>query len=137
MTSIPPREGGVRRPTSLADQLNAVVTEQIVIRPEITPETTALAQNEAIDIASGKLKRDENIRWHLHLGGIIAFWVGLVVGLLLVLVWAWHLAAPEGWQFLTIQQRFELQTIVLAVIGSSFVTTMAARWARTMDDDDR
>jgi hypothetical protein len=117
-------------------EAEAFASEGMEVRPEQEPPATAKAQKEAAAIAGGKLKRDENIRWHLHYGGVIMFWAFLAAGLALLFTWVYHIVAPQERHFLTAQQRFELQTLVLAALGSSFVTAMARRWSKTLSDDE-
>lgn len=122
------------RPDDEVDTSASPTTDQLVFAEEI-PSTTELARKEAVGIASGKLERDEAIRWHLHYGGVVVYWAFILAGVALLAAWVYHLVAPTKYHLLDMQQRFELQTIILSAIGSSFVTAVARKWVKTMDDD--
>jgi hypothetical protein len=96
--------------------------------PEQEPAPTEDAQKEALAISHGSLRRDESIRTHIHLAGLVLFWMFVFVMISLTLVWAWHLGAPERWRFLTSEQRQDLQMALLSAAGSSYITQVSKRW---------
>jgi hypothetical protein len=65
-----------------------------VVIPEEEPQPSKKAQKEAARIAEGNLRRDEAIRTHIHLAGLVVLWVLVAVLLILSLIWAWHMATP-------------------------------------------
>jgi len=99
------------------------------VEPEHEPaEATDAARKEAMDFSARNLRRDNSIRTHIHLGGLVVYWSFLSVGVALFLIWAWHLGAPDKLRFLTIEQRNDLQMVLLSAVGSSFVTEASRRW---------
>jgi hypothetical protein len=101
-----------------------------VLHPEAEPDATDRAQKEAARISEQNLRRDERIRNHIHLAGLIVFWVFVFVVVLicLSLILAWHIGAPESWRFLNVEQRDDLKMVLLSAVGSSFVTVLSKRW---------
>lgn len=123
-------------PTSVAAQTEAAaIASGGLVRPESETAPTARAQKEAIDISAGRLQRDESVRTHLHYAGLIALWVFFAVGLGILLVWTYHLVTPESKHFLSLSQRYELQTLLLSALGSSVVTAVGRKWLKAMDND--
>jgi hypothetical protein len=112
-------------------------TAKGIVKPEDEPKPTRRAETEAVKIADGTLQRTEQIRRHVHYGGLIAFWTLVVVGTSLTLVWAWHLGAPEQWRFLNTEQLSDLQKTLLAAVGSSTATQLSRKWLGEMDRRDR
>jgi hypothetical protein len=98
------------------------------VQPEPEPQPTPDALKEAAGFSEGDLRRDNAVRTHLHRGGILVYWVFLGVGVILFLIWAWHLGAPDKYRFLTVEQRNDLQMVLLSAVGSSFVTQATQRW---------
>ena len=101
--------------------------------PTVNPEKeqpipSPAALKEAAGFSEGDLRRDNAIRTQIHYGGIVIYWVFLGVGITLFLIWAWHLGAAEKYRFLTIEQRNDLQMVLLSAVGSSFVTEATRRW---------
>jgi hypothetical protein len=104
------------------------MSTQPVVIPEQEPEASENAQKEATRFADRNLKRDDAIRTHIHLGGLVVYWIFISVGIGLFLIWSWHLGAPDKLRFLTIEQRNDLQMVLLSAVGSSFVTEASRRW---------
>jgi hypothetical protein len=104
------------------------MSTQPVVIPEQEPEASENAQKEAAHFADRNLKRDDAIRTHIHRGGLVVYWAFVSVGIGLFLIWSWHLGAPEKWRFLTVEQRNDLQMVLLSAVGSSFVTEASRRW---------
>jgi hypothetical protein len=98
------------------------------VQPEQEPATSHAALKESADFTSGKLERDESIRTHIHVAGLLVFWVFVSVVLAMFIVLSWHLAAPEKWRFLNSEQRDDLQMVLLSSVGSSFATVLSRRW---------
>jgi hypothetical protein len=98
------------------------------VRPEEEIAPSANAQIEAARITAGNLRRDESIRRHIHRGGLVIYWIFVIVGVVLFLIWAWHLGAPEKLRFLSVEQRYDLEMVLLSAVGSSFVTDASKRW---------
>jgi hypothetical protein len=101
---------------------------ELKINPEQEPASSCDAQKEAAGFQQGNLDRDEAVRTHIHIAGLIVFWAFVIVGLALFIILAWHLGAPSNLHFLTAEQRNDLQMVLLSFIGSSFVTIVANRW---------
>jgi hypothetical protein len=104
------------------------------VEPEREPESTDETRKEAIRFADRNLRRDESVRTHIHLGGLAVYWIFVSVGIALFLVWSWHLGAPERWRFLNVEQRNDLQMVLLSAVGSSFVTEASRRWLHPRKD---
>jgi hypothetical protein len=104
------------------------MSTDLVVRPEQETAPSENAQTEAARISSGNLRRDESVRRHIHRGGLVIYWIFVSVGIALFLVWAWHLGAPEKWRFLTVEQRYDLEMVLLSAVGSSFMTEASRRW---------
>jgi len=118
---------------SIANQIPSV-------RPEPEPTDLQTARIEAAKVFSGQWqKRDNTVRGAIHWAGLVIFWTFVVVGIVLFLIWAWHMGASEKYCFLTPEQRKDLQTVLLAGVGSSFVTGASKRWlnpTQVNNDDD-
>lgn len=100
-----------------------------VFNPEPEPKDRATAYEESASLfADNEARRQDSILGAIHVGGLIVFWTFVGVGTVLFAVWAWHMGAPEKWRFLTPEQRNELQAVLLAGVGSSFVTEASRRW---------
>lgn len=99
-----------------------------VLFPEPEPEPTGAALDEAAFFASRERLRGDVRQSHLHLGGLIVFWSALIVLLSMIVVWAWHILTPDSWQFLNHEAKDKLQTILISILGSSFVSGAARRW---------
>jgi hypothetical protein len=124
--------------TPTVEELDAALVVDAIIPSETAPAPTALAQSEAVAFSTGQQqKRAEKIRWHTHYATVLVFWFGVAAALVLFVTWIYHLVTPGRFHYLSTDERFELQTIVLSVVGSSFVTAMAKRWTKTLDDDPR
>jgi len=102
-----------------------------VIQPEPEPELTNNAQLEAARFAARDLQRGDSVRAHIHRGGLCVFWVSVFLLLSLLLVWTWHLVTPDSWHFLNAEGRDRLQTILVSILGSTFVSGAARRWINT------
>jgi hypothetical protein len=107
-----------------------------VVVPEQETEPTPKAFKEATSIASGSLRRYEAVQTHIHLAGLFLFWTLIAIGTTLMLVWAWHLGAPEKWRFLNVEQQSDLQKTLIAAIGSSSVTQLSRKWLQPKDGSD-
>ena len=107
-----------------------------IVVPEEETKPTEKAFKEATRIARGNLKRDEAVRTNIHYAGLAIFWFIVTIAILLGLVWAWHLGTPERLHFLTTEQRSDIETVLLAAIGSSFATQIARRWADPKKSSD-
>jgi len=60
------------------------------------------AKDEArrlFELAEGKHKRDQQIRIHIHQGKLIGFWIGFLLIIIFLIVWAWHLLVPMRLSF--------------------------------------
>src|SRR5262249_6566510 len=68
--AVTPNDGAPRAP--VAERLVAHFADDLggVVRPGVVPPPTKYAQREAMEIAAGKLERDERIRWHLYYGAV-------------------------------------------------------------------
>jgi hypothetical protein len=99
-----------------------------VVVPEQEPDPTPKANKEATAIASGNLKRGEAVKTHIHWAGLTILWSAVTMGLILAVAWVFHLVTPDKWHFLSIEQRTDIQTVLLSALGSSFATTMAKKW---------
>lgn len=99
-----------------------------VVVPEQESEPSEDSLKEASAIARGDLRRHEAIQNHIHRAGLMVFWIAIVVGVALGLIWAWHIGAPERWRFLNTEQRQDLQLVLISMLGSSFVTQASRRW---------
>src|ERR1035441_6044056 len=93
-----------------------------IVVPEQEPEPTEKSLKEASAFARGDLRRYQEIQTHIHRAGLVVFWIFVSVGVILGLIWAWHIGAPEKWRFLDTEQRQDLQMALVSALGSSFVT---------------
>jgi hypothetical protein len=105
-----------------------------VLQPESEPEPTSAALDEAAFFASRERRRGDARLTHLHRGGLVVFWVSLFILLGLLSVWAWHILTPDSLHFLSAQGIEKLQTVLISVLGSSFVSGAARRWIGSSDD---
>jgi hypothetical protein len=105
-----------------------MATPPFEVVPEEEPAASDNALLEAARFADRNLKRDDAVRTHIHRGGLVVYWTFVSVGVGLFLIWSWHLGAPERWRFLTVEQRNDLQMVLLSAVGSSFVTEASRRW---------
>jgi len=104
------------------------------VRPEQEPEISLKAQKEAVGIADGTLIRDESVKNHIHLAGLVILWCVTAAGLILAFIWVWHLATPDKWHFLSVEQLKDIQTVLLSAVGSSFATQAGKRWLNPAGD---
>jgi hypothetical protein len=107
-----------------------------VFQPEPEPRTTPQAQDEAAQFAARALQRGDTVQTHLHRGGLVVFWVALAILLSMLVVWAWHIITPDRYHFLNESASDRLQTILVSVLGSSFVSGAARRWINPKQDSD-
>jgi hypothetical protein len=107
-----------------------------IVKPEGEPEPTRRAETEAVQIADGTLKRDESVKTHIHLAGLLILWCVTIGGLILAFIWVWHLATPDKFHFLNVEQLKDIQTVLLSAIGSSFATQAGKRWFNPAADKD-
>lgn len=105
-----------------------------IVVPEQEPEPTEASLKEASAIARGDLRRHEALQSHIHRAGLLVFWIAVSVAIILGLIWAWHLSAPEKWRFLDTEQRQDLQLAHVSMLGSSFVTQASRRWFKNPAD---
>lgn len=99
-----------------------------VVVPEKEPELSQAALTEATRFEDRDLRRDETVRTNIHIAGLLVFWVFISVLLVMGLVLAWHLVAPEKWRFLNGDQRGDLEMALLSALGSSFATVLSKKW---------
>ncbi len=105
-----------------------------VVVPEQEPKTTVKSLKEASAFARGDLRRYESVQTHIHWAGLLVFWAFVIVVLVLALIWAWHLGAPEKWRFLSTEQQNDLQRVLLAAVGSSALTQVAKKWLSSKEN---
>jgi hypothetical protein len=99
-----------------------------IVVPEEEKEPSSTAYLEASAFARGDLRRYEAVRTHIHHAGLVVLWAVVLGGLILALIWAWHLATPESLHFLSMEQRNDIQMVLLSAVGSSFATQAGKRW---------
>ncbi len=58
----------------------------------------------------------------MHWVSLTGLWAASVLYLGFVAVWAWHILTPESRQFLTEDRLDTIQTALLSIVGSSFLT---------------
>ena len=100
------------------------------IKTKVNPKIV-LAVRVGKGIAAGNLRRYERMQNHLYSGGVFCFWVLLLGGVSLALVWMWHLGAPGSLRFLTPEQESDLQKALIAALGSSALTSYAKKLTRS------
>lgn len=99
-----------------------------LIQPEPEPQPTAKAYDEAAFFEARERLRSDKRRSHFHWGGICIFWFSILVVISMSGVLVWHIITPDAWHFLNQEGRDKLQTILVAILGSSFATSAARRW---------
>ena len=91
------------------------------------PPTDENARAEAAELSTGKLKRDETWRRHLHVGGLLFFWFAMSAIFTALLVWLFNLLTPDKWHFLSDPEKFQLQNLLITALGSSLLTDYGKR----------
>jgi hypothetical protein len=107
----------------------------LTVRPEQEPELSEKAQREAVLIADRTLVRDESVKTHIHIAGLVVLWSVTMGCLSLAAIWVWHLASPDKWHFLSVEQLKDVQTVLLSAVGSSFATQAGKRWMNPRGDE--
>lgn len=98
------------------------------VRPEREPTVSVEAQKEAVGFEQRNLDRRRIILENIHIAGLVVFWLFISVGTVFFLIWAWHLIAPDKWRFLNVEERNDLQMVILSAVSSSFATEISRRW---------
>jgi len=101
---------------------------------EPPPPSDAKAATEALLISSGKLKRDESFRTHMHVGALILFWFAIVGMIVTTSVWLFNILTPIKWHFLDEAQKSQIQSLIIAALGSSLATDYGKRMLNRMQD---
>lgn len=104
---------------------------------EATPATNELATKEAQAIANGRLRKHQrreelfDLRHRCMLWGVRGAAVAAAV---IAAVWLFHMVAPPELHFVTEMQRRDLQTLLVAAMGTKLVTSVQAMLAKEMID---
>jgi len=101
---------------------------------ESPPPSDASATTEALLISSGKLKRDESFRTHMHVGALILYWFAIFCMLATTSIWLFNILTPLKWHFLDDAQKSQVQSLIIAALGSSLATDYGKRMLNRMQD---
>ena len=101
---------------------------------EPPPPSDAKAATEALLISSGKLRRDESFRAHMHIGSLILFWFAIAGIVVTTCVWLFNVLTPTKWHFLDDAQKAQVQSLIIAALGSSLATDYGKRMLNRIQD---
>ena len=73
-------------------------------------------------------KRSQQVRQNIHWVSLVGLWTTCALSFCFVIVWAWHILMPESRQFLTEDRLSIIQTVLISIVGSSFITGYGKSW---------
>lgn len=106
---------------------------------EPKPANDLLAKSEEKAFAAGSYEeqskrsehsRSENVKWILHWAAVLIFLEFVLIYMILLLVWAYHLVAPHDYWFFTPEQFDKAQAIVLSGVVASALSKYYERYMK-------
>lgn len=76
----------------------------------------------------GKHERTQSRHKHIHIAGIVMFWLFIAISSIVAIIWVLHIILPTDSRFLDETEIKNLSTILLSVVGSSYFTGFAKNW---------
>lgn len=98
--------------------------------PESAPdsgETDEKGDLESRGFEGKDLQRADELRGHMHQITVGCVWAGAVALAGMAGCLVWHLVLPERWGFLSAAQISKIETILIAAMGSKFVSDRAKK----------
>jgi len=106
---------------------------------EAKPSNDLLAKKEEKAFAAGSYEeeskrsehnRSEYVKWVLHWSAVLIFLEFVLIYMILLLVWAYHLIAPHAYWFFTPEQFDKVQAIVLSGVVASALSKYYERYMK-------
>ncbi len=97
-------------------------------------DTSKLAISEQkwlLEAGEAKHKQGMSARQNIHRALLGSLWILVSMATVLVIVWVWHIVTPTKIHFLQDSQLETISTVLLSIVGSSYLTRYSTNWLNT------